>query len=842
MIYKGEKQNAISFPLGGIGSGCIGISGKGQLIDWEIFNKPAKNTLNGYSHFAIKVKEGDKVNTKVLHGDTIEPYMGKHYQGEHIGYGYGPHEATMAGFPHFKKVVFEGTFPIARLTFYDKNFPVKAKLLAFNPFIPQDSFNSSLPVAMFEWEIENLSKKELEIGLCFSLQNPATVSKNENVQKDGYKGVFLKEGAKNDNEVGYSDLCVLTEEKGFDVSTQRYWYRGAWKDPIITFWKNFNEQDRLIDRVYEEDGAKSNGSVASYVKIEGKEKRIFRFVLAWNTPVCDNYWNPVEDFENIQKTWKNYYATQFNNSFDSALYAMKRFDTLKEKTVTFSDLLQNSSMPKLVKDAVSANLAVLKSPTVLRYEDGSMWAWEGVSEAKGSCEGSCQHVWNYVYSTALLFPDLERSLRDCVQKYGQYEDGGTDMRVPLPRGRIYTRQRSCVDGQMGEVIKCFREWKISGSDEWIKSHAESIFKMIEYAWSESNGDKWDLDCDGIMEGRQHNTLDVELFGPSSWLEGFYLLALDCGAKIAQFVGDNERADKYRKLYENGKKWTNENLFNGKYFYHKVDVNDYDTILKYKADECWNDEVKQIKYQVADGCLIDQVLVDFHSALIGENAIFDKEKKVVALKNLFKYNYKKSMRDLVNTWRAFSLEDESGTIMCSYPEGASVPAIPISYCEETMTGFEYALACELIDSGLVKEGNKVAGAVRKRFDGKKRNPWNEFECGSNYARSMASFALLLVYSGFKYDLRRNYLGFFPVKKTGSYFWSVSNSWGKVRISNRKIIFKVFGDSIELSSFGLSNANRVKAVIVDGNKIDFESKLNEVTFEKTKINRELVLNLC
>jgi uncharacterized protein (DUF608 family) len=62
MKYK--KQKNISFPLGGIGAGCIGLAGNGELIDWEIFNRPNKNTRNGYSHFAIKAICKDKHSLK----------------------------------------------------------------------------------------------------------------------------------------------------------------------------------------------------------------------------------------------------------------------------------------------------------------------------------------------------------------------------------------------------------------------------------------------------------------------------------------------------------------------------------------------------------------------------------------------------------------------------------------------------------------------------------------------------------------------------------------------------------------------------------------------------------
>ncbi|MGD0006299.1 MAG: GH116 family glycosyl-hydrolase, partial [Anaerolineaceae bacterium] len=50
--YSHAQTREISFPLGGIGTGSIGLAGNGRLIDWEIFNRPNKGSFNGFSHFA----------------------------------------------------------------------------------------------------------------------------------------------------------------------------------------------------------------------------------------------------------------------------------------------------------------------------------------------------------------------------------------------------------------------------------------------------------------------------------------------------------------------------------------------------------------------------------------------------------------------------------------------------------------------------------------------------------------------------------------------------------------------------------------------------------------------
>ena len=106
MIYEGEYTSQISFPLGGIGSGSIGLGGSGMLVDWEIFNRPAKGSLNGRTHMAVKAKTKQGVKTRVLSGDLTQNLTGQYQKKNYTGFGYGPAGDTMCGFPHFRKVVF----------------------------------------------------------------------------------------------------------------------------------------------------------------------------------------------------------------------------------------------------------------------------------------------------------------------------------------------------------------------------------------------------------------------------------------------------------------------------------------------------------------------------------------------------------------------------------------------------------------------------------------------------------------------------------------------------------------------------------------------------------------
>ena len=216
--------------------------------------------------------------------------------------------------------------------------------------------------------------------------------------------------------------------------------------------------------------------------------------------------------------------------------ALRRWDELEAATAAFRDSLFGSSMPPEIIDAVAGTLGVLRSATVIRLEGGELWGWEGQHIGEGSCEGSCTHVWNYQQALAWLFPALERTLRETEFAYNQLPNGGLTFRQRLPLGSGFDVIGPCADGHFGATIKAYREWRNSGDDAWLKRYWPNIRRSIEYAWSPDNPDRWDPDKTGVLWGRQHHTLDMELFGPNSWLTSMYLAALKAAAEMARADG------------------------------------------------------------------------------------------------------------------------------------------------------------------------------------------------------------------------------------------------------------------------------------------------------------------
>ena len=823
--YQKEKLKNIVFPLGGIGTGSIGLAGNGKLVDCEIFNRPNRESIFKYSSFCIKAEDEQQVvDYRFLTGDSTRDFIGTMYR----DYGRGVPD-PIGGMKHFEDVVFQSNFPFASLDFSDKRFPGAVTLEAFNPFIPSNSDDSSLPAAMFTVRVRNTSDKKLKYSVSLNITSPFE-KKGLHVLHTGEDAtaITMHSAEENQDEVQYGNMTIAADS-AHPCSYQQNWFRGMHRDMPTMFINDFSAFGPFKNRAYEpeEKDYTDTASMCPSCVLEPGEETQLRFVVSWYVPNIH-----ITLWEKVYKQ-KTYYSTCFADSKEVAAHCLRNWDRLYSDTARFADALSSSTLPECVADAIQGNLATLKTSTCLRMEDGSFWAWEGVFQNEGSCHGTCQHVWAYAYTMPFLFPDLERGVRANEYKYNQMESGLMKFRM-APDFSNDGWEMACVDGQMGSVMQAYRDWKICGDTDWLRSCWPKIKLALEYAWSEKNPHRWDPDRTGVITGRQHHTLDLELFGCYAWLTGFYHLALLAGAEMARAVGEPDKAEEYTALFQKGQKLLDEQTFNGSYFIHKVDVTDGSVLDNYTEDArktYWNDEIGQLKYQIDQGCEIDQVLADWHADLIGLPHIFDQEHRKSALEAIYRYNYR-SMSDYSNPWRIFVCNEEKGVVMCAWPEGTQKPKIPVLYTEECMTGFEYAYACNMLQCGMEDKALEIVKSVRDRYDGEKRNPWAELEAGASYARAMASYAFLLTYSGFKFDLTKHMIGFVPIRN-GRYFWSVAGAWGTVDIEDSKLTLTLLYGKLHLEQFvtGMSSVSKVLcgdaevSFVKNGNTVELNVDLSE-----------------
>ena len=244
-------------------------------------------------------------------------------------------------------------------------------------------------------------------------------------------------------------------------------------------------------------------------------------------------------------------------------------------------------MPPYVLDAVSSQMSTLKSTVCMLLEDGSFFGFEGVADEGGCCPLNCTHVWNYEQTLAYLFPQLERSMRETDFLHNTLPSGYMTFRTLVPLGESQWKFKACADGQMGEIVRAYREWQLSGELSWLRKLWPGIKRALEFAWN-GPGDNsgpagyewtkeqvpmpWDPDKDGVMEAEQHNTYDIEFYGPNTMTGSLYLAALKAGALNGRCHGrSGECATEYRELLPRGSKRYDELLWNGDYFRQDVVV-------------------------------------------------------------------------------------------------------------------------------------------------------------------------------------------------------------------------------------------------------------------------------
>lgn len=838
-IYEGDRARHIAFPLGGIGAGGLALSGSGRLVDWSIRNRPGLQSFNGYSHFAIKAEAGGELlDARVLNGPyegtpTGSPTTRKFFD----GFGWGANRNTLAGVPHFESTTFTGQFPVAEVAFHDATFPGQVKLTAWSPFIPTNERDSSLPAAMFEIEVTNTGSAPVDYTIGGTLGNHGCQNgRHSYAEADGVKSLLLTAAdALPDWQSG--DVSIATDAE--DVDHLDYHFRGQWFDDLNLFWREFARPGRLPERHYDKPRLNRNmfdqpehGTLAARVTVAPGETRTVRFAISWHFPVGQVYWRPGQ-VNGETGTWRNYYASQWADSRAVLAEAFVRWDELRAPTFAFRDTLFGTTLPVDIVDAVQGTMSILRTATVMRLENGEVWAWEGQFTNEGSCEGSCTHVWNYQQTLPYLFPGLERTLRETDYTYNQLPNGGLTFRQIIPLGSAFFPLNPCADGQFGSIIKTFRDWKISGDTEWLKRYWPKVKAALEYAWSADNPDQWDPERTGILWGRQHHTLDMELFGPNSWLSTMYVAALKAGAEMGRAAGDAAFAAELDRMGQAGADYLNRELFNGDYFIQKTDLGDKALIEKFdKAsgkvgvladgfmETYWSDEYGEMKYQFNDGCATDQILGQWHADLAGLGSFLDPDKVKTALASAYRHNYRADLKGHFNPCRVYAYEDEGGVLIATWPEGTTKPAVPAPYSEEVWTGLEYMLASHLILRGLTDEGLAIVRTARARHDGHRRNPWNEIECGSYYARSMSSFALVNAWSGFSYDLTKGAIGFAPQDKgDGSWFWSVGEGWGVVTRTGNRVRLEVRYGSLDLTDLSFAGTTaRIGRKLAAGDTAD------------------------
>jgi len=271
------------------------------------------------------------------------------------------------------------------------------------------------------------------------------------------------------------------------------------------------------------------------------------------------------------------------------------------------------------------------------------------------------------------------------------------------------------------------------------------------------------------------------------MAGWYLGALRAAEEMAQYLGDDEFAATCHRLFKLGSKWVDRNLFNGDFYEQQVmPPAPGQTIAEGLRTSMGAQDLSEPDFQVGPGCLVDQLVGQFLAHVCGLGYLFDRKHVRRTLESISKYNGQRGLYEHFNHMRTFALNDERALLMCTYPHGGR-PRTPVPYFNEVMTGFEYAAAVHMLYEGLVEQGLAHIGDIRARYDGLRRNPFDEAECGHHYARAMASWGAVLALSGFHYSGVTQAMTLAP--REGAHFWSNGYAWGTCRVKQKADHYKV-----------------------------------------------------
>lgn len=812
--YSGSLLDRVAFPIGGMGAGMFALEGTGAISHMSINNRP-ELFKHPNMFAAISVKGLDK-GAKVLEGPVPQWKL------------FGPPKTSNGSFganyglPRFNEATFETKFPFANIGLKDEDLPLDVTLQGWSPFIPTDEDSSGLPVGALEYKFKNTGRTSVESVFSYNSWNFVKDWETEGGITGIPKGFVLRQDGTKENPHLESHFAIFTDDEKAVVD--HCWFRGNWFDPLTMVWNTIKE-GKLLSNPPVEEGAPGASFFVPFSLRPGEEKSI-RVMMAWYTPeskikygetgegdpcatdgVCcsPNVFGVGEAPQST--TYKPWYSNKFKNINEVVAYWLEHYDDLQAKSKIFKDSFYNSTLPPEVIEAVAANLTILKSPTVMRQFDGRLWSWEGCGDEDGCCAGSCTHVWNYAQAIPHLFPAMERTLRHTEFCESQSAQGHQTFRANMPISPSKHDFHAAADGQLGGIMKVYREWRISGDNRWLKKIYPLVKTSMDFCI-----ETWDPKHKGVTEEPHHNTYDIEFWGPDGMCCSFYLGALLAMTKMGEFL--KEDISLYKQLYRKGKKYLENDLYDGEYFKQNItwtglNAPDPLQVSENSLGTAYSDEAKELlkkegpKYQYGNGCLSDGILGGWIARMCALEDPVDSDKIKSHVVAVHKYNLKKDLTDHVNPQRpTYALGNEGGLLLCSWPKGGKL-SLPFVYSNEVWTGIEYQVASHLMLMGEVEKGLEIVRICRDRYNGHIRNPFNEYECGSWYARAMASYGLLQGLTGVRYDAVDKTL--FIDSKIGSDFTSfisTATGFGNIGLQEGKPVIDVKFGNIEIENIVIS----------------------------------------
>lgn len=720
-------------PLGGLGTGNLAICGDGSIRQWQWRNLSHHLGYVPYGFFAARWS-GHQIPTGSVVLQTREfwdepDFVPAKSVTDHVVPE--EHRRTLADVPMATSTRVSAAYPVTEIA-YEMDTPVSITLTAWSPCVPREADDSGWPVAVFEFEVTNRAEHPVDFSLLSSLQNAIGwdgVADIRGVEAPGYGGnrnyragdSLVMENVSLHEDHPSQGQIVLTAIGESDKSACPQWTN------LADLWAMLQrgELTALADGQPSPAGRTWNGAMVQRLRIPNGESRKLTFVVAWHFPNRYVDWAQIDVPLGKNRLYLgNRYAhrglpLQWMGSF------VDRLPQLREQTFAYRDAVL-ADVPDAIGEAVGACVANLRTNVCLWTEDGRFHGFEGAHGAStwessgGCCWMNCTHVWNYEQGLVELWPDLFRTMRESDWQINQQPDGRLPHRITLP---VYVKklwdrsiggpENPALDGLCAGILKTYQYHRRQSDPTWLALVWPNVRRALH--WMMTRDDRGD----GVIPGEQPNTYDIHLYGPNTFIGSQYLAALLAAEKMAEAMGEDGAP--YRERFESGSKAYDEICFNGEYYVQRI------------PEGC------DAPYQFGEGCVADQLLGQWWAHHLDLGYVLSQEHVRSAVNAIFRRNFRSDFVGFKQEPRVFASDHDKGLLVATY-EPHQRRQVPLLYSDEVWTGIEYAYAALALYEGFTDEALQVVSAVRARYDGRQRNPFNEVECGDHYIRALSAWAL------------------------------------------------------------------------------------------------------
>ncbi|OXU32049.1 hypothetical protein TSAR_002854 [Trichomalopsis sarcophagae] len=689
-------QQIYGVPIGGLGGGSIGRGFRGEFCRYALLPGLYSYHVIPANQFILTVRDvnGNTIYNQVLSTKT-KP---KHLRSWKWGF-------------EGNKASYTGLYPRSWTTYEVEELGLKLTCRQVSPVIPHDYKDSSLPCAVFVWDVVNSSNRDLRIAITFTFQSGC--GSKEDAQGDKWTEFFeLDESRGTMIHQEFRGMpctyAISSRTRRDDVGVTRM----IGFDPRgngAVLWQRLQNAGRFDESAEPRISSKTRKPIATAVcadtLVKAGSSGLLEFSLAWHMPKIQFFFKKKDHLR---------YYTQFfsgeNTGPEICRYALSQYERWEDEIERWQkSVLEDPDLPDWYKSAIFNELYFVS-------DGGSLWLSTDESNELqpddprrrygrfAYLEGHEYRMYNTydvhfyaAFALAQLWPNLEACIqyefRDSVHAEDQQRLQGL-----YDGSKRHRKVKGSVPHDIGDpgeepfdlinaypihdvsqwrdlnskfVLSCYRMYFFNRNLEQLRDFWSTIKLVLEHSLT------FDEDNDGLIEngGFPDQTYDCWVMsGPSAYCGGLWIAALHCAVKIAELLGESEDEARYKGILDRGKVAFQDKLWNGKYYNF----------------DCGKDESKL-------SIMSDQLCGHWLLRACGFSyEVFPQDRVRSSLETVFQNNvmkYKNGQQGAVN---GFS---PTGSIDYSCIQS-----------EEMWTGVAYGLAALLIHEGMIEEAFRTAEGV------------------------------------------------------------------------------------------------------------------------------------